>query len=158
MIARAKEAGMESEKQQSAFWQAEELVKAGKLDEGKMTQVIALLMQSKYGKAQKILDEAASGVGGTNTQVTTGAQPTTGADAGTQSAQPTAKLEEVEIVGKPARPVSGATPAAQAAAPTIGASAKAAPTTLAQRVKASVERGGKLKRLETLLACLNRAK
>jgi hypothetical protein len=149
MIQRAKAAGMESDKQQTIFWRAEALAKDGKLDDGKLTQVVALLSQSKYAKAEKVL-EAAEAVQPANSVTEPGAQAAT---ATTQSAKPAAELEEVEIVGDK----KNATPAATAqAAPKIGDAVSAEPQTLAERVKQSAARAGKLKRYESLLACLNR--
>lgn len=143
MVARAEQAGMASEKQQTTFWRAEQMQNEGAIDEGQMTQVIALLMQSKYGRANKILDEA---------------QTATPAPA-SQTAPVPALTEEVEIVGGArSSAAAGAAPVAQTATDTIASAPSAQPATLAQRVKQSAARAGKLKRYEALLSCLQRGK
>jgi hypothetical protein len=151
MVARAEQAGMASEKQQTTFWRAEKMQADGAIDEGQMTQVIALLMQSKYGRANKMLDEAVAPSAPT--------APASPAAPSTQTARAPAATEEVEIVGgSKSTPAAVAAPEAKTTPDTIASTPSAPPATLAQRVKQSAARAGKLKRYEALLSCLQRGK
>lgn len=164
MVGRAQEAGMTSEKQQTTFWRAEKMKDAGQIDDGTLTQVIALLMQSKYAKANKVLDEAAQPTAAAEVtpapakaaEVAPSATTTTTSNQA--QATPALATEEVQIGG-----VNKSQPTPVAAAPTQAGPAPAtgtiestpsAPTTLAQRVQATAERAGKIRRLEALLSCL----
>ncbi len=139
-LGRAREAGMQSEKQQEAFWRAEELSKEGKLPESKMTQVIALLLQNKHGRVGKILDEAALQTVSEVPPVSTSTQ-----------------LESVPVQGDRLSAGSAQQVAVANITPTIEAQSASVQKPLVEKVKEAKAKAQKLKRYETLLACLMRA-